>query len=164
MVMDLLDYTDAQKEFLSCKPSRLIEIAIEDLKKCEKEDRYVIAMDQWVLPVLERDTKICYVCLAGAALVQHMNISYFDGTTKSVMPDHIYHARELTDRAHALNLIRSGHLIAALNHLGYDIFQERSKEIRDIQDHYRPVVYHRDKETFKNQMMRISKALAEINL
>jgi len=54
------------------KPSELIEVAISDLIKCEKNPEYKIEMGEW--HHYNKQKEVCQVCLAGAVLAQTCNL------------------------------------------------------------------------------------------
>lgn len=57
---------------LSRVPSELIRISLEDLRKVESDDRYVISMTNFHC----HDSQgICMVCLAGAVMAKTLNVS-----------------------------------------------------------------------------------------
>jgi len=76
----------------------LLRIAIDDLKTCISTPGYVIDMDNWVY---HRDNT-CYVCLAGAVMVQNL---------KDL-------GVQQTNWAQALDSLRTGDLIMAWCLLG----------------------------------------------
>lgn len=147
-----------QKEFLTCKTSRLIEIAVDDLRKCEKSKKYIISMSDWIDNGIGKEGEVCYVCLAGAALAQTMKVKYFSGYEEDLIDPLNGYAREATYRARSLNRIRQGILT--------DIYtsDELDEQLRKIENRYNVIDYHDDPKKFKRQMLGISKALAKIGL
>lgn len=59
------------------KPSELIRVALEDLRKTEKDPRYRINFKYWHSPEIPygEETEFCEVCLAGAVIAQRGNVS-----------------------------------------------------------------------------------------
>lgn len=55
------------RKLLAAKPSRLIRIALADLRRAEESKRYVVDMGKWHVRDLNKG--VCYVCLGGAALI-----------------------------------------------------------------------------------------------
>jgi hypothetical protein len=50
-------------------PAKLLEMALEDLEKCEASPDYEVCMAEWCL---QKEEKTCYVCLAGAVMAQRL--------------------------------------------------------------------------------------------
>ncbi len=51
--------------------SELLEIALEDLRKCEADPAYDIYMGDWHRP----KNGVCWVCMAGAAMAERLGVS-----------------------------------------------------------------------------------------
>lgn len=54
--------------FATIKPSKLIEIALADLEKCERSKKYIIDMTHWFI-----SNHACQVCMAGAVMAQSLS-------------------------------------------------------------------------------------------
>jgi hypothetical protein len=128
------------------KPSELLELAMNDLEKCEADPRYEISMESWHDP----NGEICKVCLAGAVMAQTCGLPInmvSSGLAKDVGEDW----EKGTD---ALNAFRMGKINLALRYIGYG----GDWTDRDI------VSYHDDKDKFKKQMRQLVKDLKEAEL
>ena len=53
------------------KPSALLELAMKDLAKVERSQRYIVDMVEWHSPILNNQ---CAVCLAGAVMANSLDI------------------------------------------------------------------------------------------
>ena len=95
------------------KPSALIRLALDDLAKCEQDPRYTINMCAWHFPHGDGN---CSVCLAGAVMAQHLNISVQEERFPSSFDDF-----ELNRKLRALNAFRAGWITGGLDHLGITI-------------------------------------------
>ncbi len=62
------------------KLSALLQLALRDLKKCEKQPEYEVDMATWHERVSAMN--ICYVCLAGAVMAQTLGV----GPGKTCLP------------------------------------------------------------------------------
>jgi len=58
------------QSLLPDKRSSLIRLAVADLEKCERNPRYVINMDSWIIS----GETTCSVCLAGSIMAQTLNM------------------------------------------------------------------------------------------
>jgi hypothetical protein len=121
MARPLSDFNAQQQEFLTCKPSRLIMLAIEDLIRCETEkDKFGINMSIWV-EERKDDTgnKRCYVCLAGSCLAQRFEVFDYYGSSEDLEETIIDgHAEEVEKRLEALNCFRTGEVFYGLRNMG----------------------------------------------
>ncbi len=59
------------KNELPDKPSELIKVALEDLKKVERSKKYEVNMGDWHEP-----NGVCSVCFAGAVMVKTLDCNY----------------------------------------------------------------------------------------
>lgn len=125
--------------------SDLLELAIEDLEKCEANGRYDIDMGHWHLPL--RDG--CAVCLAGGIMAQTMGV---DVKTKVRYPWHRW-PDYIAARMCALNSLREGEIARALEHIG------RGSEPHPFTNENYPVPYEKDPEAFKSVMRCIANDL-----
>lgn len=90
-------------------PSKLIRVALEDMKKCENDPHYVIDMNSWG----ELEGNVCHVCLAGAFLVHENGM-----VIKRGQPFRPYNlTRALYFRILALDDFRRGNVIKGLANL-----------------------------------------------
>lgn len=98
------------------QPSKLIRLALRDLKKCEDQpDKFKVDMSRWV-----RANSHCSVCLAGAVMVQRFNglelaeqkkDDYFGISVNEL-------SKENHDQFNALNAFRRGNVFTGCEYLG----------------------------------------------
>ena len=81
---------------------KLWEIALEDLKKCEADPNYKIAMSIYYA----KHNGLCYVCAAGAVIAQRLQPD-----AKVLNPWNFPEA--ITKRLKAINELREGNLLMA---------------------------------------------------
>lgn len=124
------------------KLSALLELALDDLQKIERDRRYTVHMGCWHLNCGGQ----CYVCLAGAVMVRELH----QPRLESVDPSAFEHSqrRQLL----ALDWLRKGYVSYALATLR----QWQTPE----QKHPHPpnfcaVPYDEDRKGFYNQMRRL---------
>ena len=96
------------------KMSALITLALADLAKCERSEKYAVYMgwwhDRWT------ETSPCTVCFAGAVMAQSLGIgSHITGWEKGLAPVDF---PGNGDQLYALNSLRSGLVGAAAEKLG----------------------------------------------
>lgn len=93
-------------------PSQLIRLALNDLRKCEKQpDKFTINMSRWLIT-----NGKCQVCLAGAVMAQRLNGKVLAKTC---------HSREVepflfsgnNEQLRALDLFRLGDIYAGCYYL-----------------------------------------------
>lgn len=89
------------------KPSRLLKIALADLRKVGKIRGYHVNMSQWHL---HDNSGRCHICLAGAMLVGC-------GVTKSADLAPITFGGDISRIMQAINLLRGGFIAEALSML-----------------------------------------------
>lgn len=150
---------DEQKEFLKCKLSRLLELALKDLAKCERSKKYEVDMGWWIhsCSLVEHQKPICYVCLGGAALSQRFGVNMWAGEPKE--PD--FHdildgySIKASDRAYALNACRTGDIRSAFEYLKMRKPKGVPEFIYDVP------AYDSDKKKFKRKMRDLIKILAD---
>ncbi len=99
---------------LSNKPSVLINQALADLKKIEKNRNYVIDMQVWHAPKTKKEK--CQVCLAGAVMSCRLDVR--PSQHKHLMD---YEDTELAPKLRALDDFRKGKIDTALSELGHDV-------------------------------------------
>lgn len=99
-------------ETLPDKPSELILLALGDLEKCEKDDKYAIDMSNWCCPDW-KDPNICCVCFAGAVMVQTLGIKIESGSYERFPWETDFESKLL-----ALDNFRSGHVNRGLQGMG----------------------------------------------
>ena len=61
------------EDVLPDKLSELLNVALKDLKKCERSKKYEVYMMAWHLPNSDKGT--CMVCLAGSVMAKEFKLS-----------------------------------------------------------------------------------------
>jgi hypothetical protein len=121
------------------KPSELIRLAVDDLKKVEAmPETYVINMGAWH----EGGKSNCMVCLAGAVMAMTLHVT----PNQSVGPGHF---PECVGQLSALNYFRAGSLHSGLTSMGV-------KQPRGCSDTYPVVSYATDPYRFKQSMLGLA--------
>lgn len=101
------------------KPSKLIELALKDLKKCEKSKKYKIDMLRWHTFMRSK----CYVCLSGSVIAQTLKIK----PTIRAKPVGTFNfnsavqkrfSKDTKNKLQALNFFRVGEIKLGLVELG----------------------------------------------
>lgn len=97
------------------KPSALILIALDDLKKVERlPDIYKIDMGTWHEPDMTlRSTGKCSVCFAGAVMAQELGCEPIQICTPGKFPP------DTDAKLNALNFLRSGDAEEAISYLDF---------------------------------------------
>lgn len=139
------------------KPSELIRLAIADLEKCEKDDRYEIDMYAWHQP--DRDTGVCLVCLAGSVIASTLG---GDRKTRLYPADYI-------DFSHPADIdFSDSNKLSALNNFRAGYWREGLSVIRadtpNVEGLPHPVPYDENPAAFKADMLRAADILAEAGL
>lgn len=132
-------------KYLPKKPSRLIQLALEDLAVCETDPRYEICMGAWHGPV----GGICLVCLAGATMARL-------GATPDKTFNHQSFGKVNRSRFLALNFFRTGRINDAFVELGI-------KRPRGIGAQYAVPSYEFDPAGFKRALVRIFRRLEKLS-
>ena len=107
------------EQHLPSTPSELIRVALADLSACERDDGYVVDMDDWHAPITDdRGREVCEVCLGGAVLAQTLGAEPHEG-----IGDHdlARYGSGVENKMNALNCFRRGEIDAGLEMLGYDV-------------------------------------------
>jgi len=122
------DKTGGDK-ILAAKPSELILIALEDIKKVERSKIYKIDMSTWHTIRHEYETgedneeprkeprKVCYVCEGGAVMAMTLKMNF----DEELGPDDIHNGEEvkkIRSRIEALDNARCGNMRAYLKPFG----------------------------------------------
>jgi hypothetical protein len=129
------------------KPSALIRVALEDLEKCEKDERYRIYMADYHLATSNGP---CLVCLAGVVLAKTIGIPPTEtyGPTRLAADGNLDNARKL----YALDLFRCGSIKAALSDL-------RIPHPDGLPNHHGVTDYDRNPAQFKTDMRAMADLL-----
>ena len=99
--MENLQTTKETVPTVPAKISDLIQLALDDVDKCEKDGRYVIDMDNWHQPGVKK----CHVCLAGAVMAQTLKCDINKQVQRSLL------SVEWNSAMIALDKVREGYLI-----------------------------------------------------
>ena len=130
------------------KSSELIRIAVGDLKKVLASPKHEINMDEWIQPT----STACYVCLAGAVLI---NTFEYSDDKKVIAFDQ---PPEVEFLMYRLNRLRKG---AVRDFLGGD----KSKVSNDILSHQiDPFTYADDGAKFIEQLESLATKLESYNV
>ena len=129
--------------------SGLIRVALVDLCKCEKDDKYDIFMEDWHTP---QDSGICEVCLAGAVMAQTLDIPIENESFPSEF------GFQIQQGLHALNSIKRGHVSDIIMSLNPENRNPTKVYNRDI------VEYENDSELFHKQMNQLADDLEKAGM
>lgn len=160
------------------EPSKLIRLAVGDLKKCEEDSRYEIDMSGWHVPDFVEDVKeyndseveVCNVCFAGAIMAKTLDCDVsFNGQLDSfkdkdkirfIFLDYIRQYKFYWDDLSDLYPL--------------DISTEEEERIYEMYKKVKPFVlsikekggssYEDDPETFKKNMLLIADKFEEVGL
>lgn len=88
-------------------PSRLVTLALGDLRRTEADERYAVNMDFFHVPA--GGDRPCVVCLAGAVMAKSLHAE----PDQARIPEHFEH--DTCDKLVALDAFRRGHIIKALH-------------------------------------------------
>ena len=151
--------TSTSTTTLPSTPSELIRLALEDLRACERDDRYEV--DMWDLHNSregQRGQMVCHVCLAGAVLAQTLGVP----RDRSICGRDLARYRSsVQDRLRALDHFRLGEISAGLSYLGYDV----DKLSEEWQQYARKSRYNpADPEAFHVRMNNLADYLASCGL
>jgi hypothetical protein len=131
-------------------PSQLIELALEDLEKVEKDDRYVVDMHVWHHSSPDDEWR-CHVCLAGAVMAKSLDFAPYECGDD---PEDIM-SPNLSQKLEALDCFRRGNVDQGLKYMGIDTL---------VCD-YKPVTpYGIEPTLFKTRMREIVGLLKEKDL
>lgn len=139
--------------FLTCKPSELILLALEDLEKVEKmKGVYRVDMSEWHRP---GEDGPCYVCLAGSVLAMSYGAPTSMDYLSSPRPP-----ENAEDRIGALNSFRMGDIVEGLLEMG---ITDESVLNEVTPSHYVPL-YEQNRRGFKSGLRWIARHLGERGL
>ncbi len=93
------------------KPSVLIRLALDDLRKVETDERYTIDMDVWHAP--KDDYSKCTVCLVGSVMAKSLEID----SGSPCFPSRDFFSQADCTALKALEWFRLGHVFAAFSFL-----------------------------------------------
>ena len=129
------------------KPSKLLKLALNDLKKVEKDDNYRVDMDNWHNSM----EGICYVCLAGAVMAKTLKID----KEVNFHPD-LEEDFDIYKKLYALDSLRMGYLKLASKDLEFQL----PKGMKDI-----PITdYHISQKRFKKGIRKLIRKLKKERL
>lgn len=121
------------------KPSELIRVALDDLKKCEASPGYRINMNNWHIPL---GAGTCEVCLAGAVMAQSLGSS-----PRHDMSPPSFVGSE-SKKLRALDCFRMGDAWSGTNAMGFDC--------PDLEDLVEIPEYRDDPEAFHKAMRALA--------
>ncbi len=87
------------------KLSDLLDLAVKDSQKCEKDDFYQLFMNAWHM----YDGGICYVCMAGSVLAQTMGVPFNQTIEPTKLP------LDVMDKLGDINSVRMGSVPGSVN-------------------------------------------------
>lgn len=155
------------------KPSKLIELALDDLAKAERTKGYKIDMGTWhdapdaedqydpMTCKAKKKEEPCTVCLAGSVMAFSLNVP----RTLSIEP--FQFADEVQSALNAINAFREGDIWRGLDDMDIpDATKQKAGDLFGIPefDQVKVVAYERDRAKFKRQMRDMAKKLASIGL
>mgnify|MGYP007059427276 CR=1 FL=1 len=106
----------AEAKRLPDKPSELIRVALEDVKKVENTPGYKVDLREW--NVVHSDGK-CHVCLGGSVLVERCGAKKGEGLSKSLENGTIDSV--VYSKLTALDMFRLGDVEQGLSFLGITV-------------------------------------------
>ena len=118
------------------KLSALIRVALVDLKECEADDKYIINMENWHVPL---DKGTCSLCFAGAVMAKTLGARIHTGLDPSDFDDSL--------KLRALDYVRAGTVGFALG-----LMSQSKTPVYDGEE----VVYKDDPELFHEQMGQLA--------
>lgn len=129
------------------KPSELIRVALEDVRLVEKDDRYIVFMDDW--HTTRNREGACHVCLAGAVMAKSLKANVWEYTTPKKYPT------DVRSKLFALDHFRSGDVNLGLMSMGWPQKSTRPTRITP---------YEKDRELFHEDMNELANYLETIGL
>ena len=119
--------------------SALIRVGLVDLHKCEKDDKYIINMDDWHNPY---EDGTCAVCLAGSVMAKTLNTNVNERMVPVGTQDGVIEAK-----LYALDNARTGCVDRALGHMALYTTYKYDRLIVDYED---------DPVLFREQMSQLA--------
>jgi hypothetical protein len=135
------------EDVLPDKPSELIRVALADLEKVERDERFSIDMDETYHGHVY-GVSGCVVCLAGAVIAQQLAPGHEDCY---IQPSD-FESGSLRRKLRALNSFRCGNVAAGLSHLRIDRIDMFMRSV-DI------CPYEDDSDRFKSDMLKLANIL-----
>ena len=134
-------------EKLPEKASDLIELALADLAKCEKDSHYNIDMGRFHVPT----TSKCLVCFAGAVMAKSLGVSRKESCHPTFFEE--WNERRLS----ALDWFRCGAVVEALRTMGVAVHEHLlALEFKDVCN------YEEDREKWREDMVSLAKELRDL--
>ena len=122
-------------------PGVLVRHALADLRRCEADNRYRVAMRFWHVPHWY-DSEVCLVCLVGSVMAKSLDADPLCSYT----PDDFYERRKL----YALDRFRVGDVAGGLSRMDRDNLGASRISVP---------AYHRGPDAFKDTMWRLAEKL-----
>ena len=110
------------------KASDLLELAMKDMKMIEKNPLYIIDMGSWHSPEFQSFEFDCAVCLAGCVMANTLKVNPELPREPEDFNNDIKH------KLYAIDDLRQGHVIDALESLGQDIKKLNFKHRKTFYD------------------------------
>lgn len=126
-------------------PSRLITLALGDLRWIEGDDRYLVDMNHWHIAGTKHGSP-CIVCLAGAVMARSLRVD----PSSSQLPE--FFDEDTSGKLQALDSFRRGFVAQGLHLMHIPVPASVPITI--------PVTpYHIDREAFKERMRHVAELL-----
>ena len=141
------------------KLSDLLEVGLEDLEKCEKDERYFIDMGEWHKPW---PGGICAVCMAGSVMAKRLKTDSRDLVLYPASFDD-----DTKNKLMAISHVSLGAIWAAFKRLRFStgLSVDSIMVTGEYGDAYfDPSSYSRNPRMFKVDIQRIIKALRKYKL
>lgn len=140
------------------RPSKLLLVALRDLRAIEQDSRYTVDMRVWHNPEfsygLLGSVRVCEVCLAGAVIAR----SFRTPIQRGVTPGNLTPSRRR--KLYALDAFRQGCI-----HSGLHWLQISSDEIPpELPLRVEVVSYHDDRDLWHKQMFQLVRRLQRVGL
>ncbi len=149
------------EDLLPDKPSDLIEVALNDLRRVRKSKKFKIDMYDWFSGQLDGR---CSVCLAGAVMAKTLNLKVSEGDT--LIPNCNLRVSPVSAKLEALNSFRTGEVIQGLRDMGIyvDTLSKESVDEFYAVDGTVPYYSAVNSRPFFNAMRKMIEVLRKYNL
>lgn len=147
---------EGAKIIKKAKPSELIALALDDLKKAEQSKKYTIDMDFWHGPTFDTS---CSVCLAGAVIAGTLKVPFNEQLEPWEIED-----LKVANRMVGLDSFRCGCVFSGLDYMGRLSKKTKNRLLKDDRDDMLVRDYADDKGGFKRDMRKVARYLESIGL